>query len=142
MDYFQLTMNSINIEIERGKKRFFIRRLENELSTLDESNARYTYLHKIHAELMKAPVGLDKMLEQASAQVYTKKWNRMPNYHKIQKIKEYLDEKYGNSPNRIGIERLLIDKLTNGLLNSCKNVEYDTNISKISKIKLSKTEIY
>ena len=135
-------MNSINIEIERIKKKFFIQRLENELKDLDESDPRHEYIKKIYDELTNTNNDLGKILDDASNNVYTKKWNRLPNYHKLQKIKEYLDETYKNNPKRNDIEKLLTDRIKDGKLNSCKFVDYDSVAFKINKITLSKTEIY
>lgn len=135
-------MNSINIEIERIKKKFFIRRLLNEMNDIDETTQRYDYIKKIHDELTETTNNLGTILEEASNNVYTKKWNRMPNYHKIQKIREYMDDKYKNNPKRDTIEGKLIELVNDGKLNSCKFVNYDNEEFKILKITLSKTEIY
>jgi DNA repair ATPase RecN len=135
-------MNSINIEIERIKKKFFIQRLKSELEELNENDPRYDYISKIYNELTSSSNDLNKMLDEASNNVYTKKWNRMPNYHKMQKIREYLDETRKYDPKRNEIEKLLMERIKDGKLNSCKFVDYDSTTFKIKKITLSKTEIY
>jgi hypothetical protein len=135
-------MNSINIEIERIKKKFFIQRLQNELDVLDESDPKYDYIKKIHNELTQVSNNLGTLLDEASNNVYTKKWNRMPNYHKMQKIREYLDETHKDDPKRDDIEKMLMERIKDGKLNSCKFVDYNTSTFKIAKITLSKTEIY
>lgn len=135
-------MNSINIEIERIKKKFFIQRLQNELDVLEESNPKYDYIKKIYSELTQVSNNLGTLLDEASNNVYTKKWNRMPNYHKMQKIREYLDETHKDDPKRDEIEKMLMERIKDGKLNSCKFVEYDTTTFKIAKITLSKTEVY
>lgn len=135
-------MNSINIEIERSKRKFFIQRLENELADLDNTTPRYEYVNGIYNSLTKTSNDLGKMLDEVSNNVYTKKWNRMPNYHKLQKIREYLDEKYKNNPKRVDIEKTLFGYVNDGKLNSCKFVDYDTTTFKINKITISKTETY
>jgi len=135
-------MNSINIEIERIKKKFFIQRLQNEIMTLEQTNPRYTYLKNIYDELMNSKKGLESMFDETSNDVYTKKWNRIPNYHKIQKLKEYLTNKYPSEVERNKIELLLLKKINDGTLNSCKYVLYDTKTFQITKIMLSKNEVY
>ena len=135
-------MNSINIEIERIKKKFFIQRLENELEDIDEKDPRYEYINKIHNDLTSTANDLGKMLDEASNNVYTKKWNRMPIYHKIQKIREYLNETRKDDPKRDDIEKLLMEYIKDGKINSCRIVDYDTTTFKIKKIMLSKSEVY
>lgn len=135
-------MNSINIEVERIKKKFFIRRLQSELETLDETNPKYDYIKKIYNELTHVTNNLGTLLDEASNNVFSKKWNRMPNYHKMQKIREYLDETHKDDPKRDEIEKMLMEKIKDGKLNSCKFVDYDTTTFKIKKITLSKAETY
>lgn len=135
-------MNSINIEIERTKKKFFIQRLQREIDDLEEDDPRRDYLNTIHIELTGKHNDLGTLLDDASLNVYTKKWNKLPNYHKVQKVKEYMDEKYKNDPKRAEIEKLLNTRIKEGKLNSCKFVDYDSTKLKIIKITLSKSEIY
>lgn len=85
---------------------------------------------------------LDTAVTNASATICTKKWNRLPDYYKILKIKEYMEEKYNSEPKRKEIEAMLIKRINDGELNTCKIVTYDTDECKIKKIMLSKKEIY
>ena len=135
-------MNSINIEIERTKKKFFVQRLQREMDDLEDDDPRKEYLNKIYVELTGKHNDLGTLLDDASLNVYTKKWNKLPNYHKVQKVKEYMDEKYKNDPKRSEIEKLLNTRIKEGKLNSCKFVDYDSIKLKIIKITLSKSEIY
>jgi hypothetical protein len=135
-------MNSINIELERAKKKFFIQRLQYELDDLDPEDQRYEIIKKIYDELTAKTQDLDSLFDAANNNVYSKKWNRLPQYHKIQKIKEYLNSKYENIEERIKIETILNNKLKDGKLNSCKIVDYDTETFVIKKITFTKNEVY
>ena len=136
-------MNSINIELERTKKKFFIRRLQNELDDTDKSSERYKYLKSIHTSLTATKENeLNMLLEQAKNAEYSRKWNRLPQYHKCQKIREYVARVYDSKPEKYEIEKKLLQYVYDDTLNSCKQVDYDTEKQSIRKIKLSKTETY
>lgn len=137
-------MNSVNIEIERTKKRLFIQRLENELNDedADKDDEHYKKIKQIYEKLTSKTtnLNLDQLLTKAGDDVYNKKWNRLPDYHKLQKIKEYLDEKYKNTTERKEIEETLKKRIADGTLNSVKFVDYDNVECKIKKITLSKKD--
>jgi hypothetical protein len=133
-------MNSINIEVERAKKRFFVQRLQNEMTTLDKTTLRYKQLKDIYDKLTEEGTNLENVLMMASELAYAKKWTRITQYHKIQKIKEYVKEKIVDETERNKKEAELLSMVLNGKLNSSKNVIYDDKECKITKIILSKTE--
>lgn len=145
-------MSTINVELERVKKILFIQRIKDEIDDIDEMKNdgeideditnRYDIISKIYYNLTQTQKNLSTLLEDAYNNVYMKKWNRLPNYHKIQKIKEYLNEKYKNDDKKTDIEKKLIDLVQDGKLNTCKIVDYDSENKKINKITLSKKEIY
>lgn len=139
-------MNSINIEIERIKKKLFIDRVKNELDSLGDGHTdieRYTYIRKVYAELTRTDeCNLETFVDNMTSNVYTKKWNRIPIYHQIQKIREYVSEKYDSNDKRNEIETKLVKMANDGMLKSCKNVTYDNITFKIKKIMVSKNEIY
>jgi len=146
-------MTSINIELERIKKSFFIQRLKDEIEEIDNmdedeldenTKAKYELIMRVHTDLTQTQKNLSTLLEDAYNNVYTKKWNKLPNYHKVQKIKEYLNEKYKSEPEskKKEIEQKLISLVQEGKLNSCRLVDYDTINKKINKVTLTKTEIY
>lgn len=135
-------MNSVNIEIENIKKKFFIERLRRELDTLDCKCDRGVYIGKIYNDLTKTRDDMGSIFADAINDVYAKKWNRLPNYHKIQKIREYLNVKYPDEKQRNEIDNKLTEMINNGTLNSCKFVDYDSTTHKINKINVSKTEKY
>lgn len=135
-------MNSINIEIERTKMKLFKERVQNEMDTLKHDDPRYTKLDDIMKIITTHDSNLDDVLATALHDVYGKKWNRLPNYHKIQKIKEFLEEKYHSDIEKKNtLEKRLINLVDDGKLSSCKSVEYDNENMKINKIIISKTEI-
>ncbi len=134
-------MNSINIEIERIKKKLFIERLHNELSAITENSDRYKYLNRILTDLTKTN-DLNTFLSKASDDVFAKKWNKLPNYHKIQKINEYVDSICDNEYEGKWLKDKLSALVNAGKLNTCKLVVYDDVRRCITKIMLSKTEIY
>ena len=139
-------MNSMNIEIERIKKKFFIQRILNEINDIKETNDKYetdpVYVERmdIYKKITQENTeSLNQILTTASENVYAKKWNKLPDYHKIQKIKEYINVKYEDEPEKKEeIEELLIEKVKSGDLNSCKFVDYDNTTYKINKITIAK----
>jgi len=82
---------------------------------------------------------LDNILTKSGDSMFLKKWNRMSDYHKLQKIKEFVQEKHNSDKN---IEEKLIKYLNDGLLKSCKQVQYDNIKQHITKIIISKNETY
>ena len=76
------------------------------------------------------------MLDSANDNVYTKKWNRLPIYHRLQKLRQYMDEKYKDNEKRQDIESKLTKMINDGELKSCKQIQYDSEICKIIKIVL------
>jgi hypothetical protein len=135
-------MISTNTEIERSKKRFFIQRIHKELDTLEEGTSRYDFLNHILTNMNIINNDLDTVITKDKCDVCTKKWNKIPDYYKKQKIMEYMNEKYETDPKRKDIETMLIQKVESGELNTCKIVTYNTEEMKITKIMLSKKEIY
>lgn len=130
----------MNIELEHIRKVFFIQRVKNELESIDQSCARYDFLKNIYDQLTSVDVTLGEVLTKASANVYSKKWNRLPEYHRKQKIHEYVIEKYKNNSKEI--EDKLLNYLNVGLLDKCKHVKYNNIEMKIEKITISKDEVY
>lgn len=133
-------MNSITVEIERAKKKFFVQRLQNELATLDQSTSRYKQLQEILTTLTKESNDLESVLSMASDKAYAKKWARLSRYHKIQKISEYLREKITDETERKKVESNVLRLLDDGKMNTSKEVIYDDEQCKITKIMLSKKE--
>lgn len=130
----------MNTEVERIKKMFFLQRIKNELDTLKDSDPRYDYLKNINDQIMATNTKLDDFLIKASNGVYTRDWYRLPDYHKKQKIHEYIFNKYDKDPTTI--ENKLLDYLKEGKLDKCKQVTYNTKTMKIEKIVISRTETY
>lgn len=138
-------MTSLNIEVEKFKKKFFIERLNNEINNIEPTSDRYNELKKILDQLTHTDVSLNSLnslLDSASNDMYKKKWNKLSNYHRTQKIKEYLNDEYEQSNELTELEKKLLGYVTNGKLSSCKNVIYNADICKIEKIIIDKNEQY
>lgn len=147
-------MNSINIELERTKKILFIERLHNEIEFLEEKYdiepdsktsgiPRYDFLMNIYKELMDdKKTSLDGMFDAMNDGMYKKKWNRLPTFHKLRKIKEYLDSRDYDEIKKKEIYNEIKKKIEAGEMNTCKSVIYDTVECKIMKIIVSKGTIY
>lgn len=133
-------MNSINVEIERARKKFFIQRLQCELNTMDKSNPRYAQLNEIYKTLTKETDELAMTLTIATDKAYAKKWSRLSRFHKISKITEYLTSKFPDEEVRKEKETKILELLEEGKLNSSKSVEYDDVNCQINKIIISSKE--
>ena len=135
-------MLSINTELERCKKKFFCERIQRELNEINESVSRYQYLNGILVLMTKTDNNLDDAIVHAKTIVCKKRWHLIPNYYKKQKVTEYLHEKYGDDVKYKTVEKMLMKKVDDGEINTSKNVTYDIDNEKITKITLSKTEVY
>jgi hypothetical protein len=135
-------MISINTEIDKIKKDLFVKRIQLEVSKMDSDEPRKKYLLNILSELSHKDTLFETLVASAENNACVKKWNRVPDFYKKRKIIEYMEEKYKINPKRKEIEEMLINKINKGELNTCKIVTYDTEKMKITKICISKNEIY
>jgi cell division protein FtsX len=107
-----------------------------------QKNERYIYLKKIHDDLEKNNVdsSIEKFKEINDA-AYMKKWNKLSTFHKIHKIREYLDIKIPDEKKRNEVMKTIEDAINEGKLCSCKDVTYDQSERVIKKIIISKNNI-
>ncbi len=73
---------------------------------------------------------IQNAFKDLNKQIYHQLWKKLPNFHKIIKIKEYVKEKYSANTQ---LEELLITKLENKELPD-KLIIYDTSLGHISDI--------
>lgn len=132
-------MKSMNKELDIAKKNLFVKRIQCELDDVNETTERYTYLKDIYDKVFMNSKKLDDVLLVANNSMFMKKWNRLPTFHKIQKVKEYIDEKHDGNEK---LKTKLIQMVNDEKLSSCKFVKYDNNEQKITKIIISKNETY
>jgi hypothetical protein len=129
----------MNSEIDNSKKNLFVERLQHEMNDVEKTTERYEYLKEINDKIFTENKKLDDILVEANNSVYLKKWNRLPIFHKIHKIQEYIDEKYDGDKK---LKEKLVQMIKDDKLNSCKSIKYDSVTQKITKIIVSKSETY
>ena len=125
-------MDSVNTEIEKTKKKIFIQRLENELSsdTVEHSGEHHEKIFGLHENLTTHKNSLGQLLSKAGDDVYMKKWGRLPEYHRLQKLREF-STTCQLSENETKLLKRCISKCT---LEYIKKVEYDNVACCIKKI--------
>lgn len=135
-------MTSTIYDVEKTRLEMFVDRINREIKDIDKDSERYKYLMNVLEGLPRDnSENLTTVLEKVSSSVYGKEWRKLPEFHKIQKIKQYLSEKYGDE-DYTEIEKKIIKLVSEKKLGTAKCVEYDTKTMSIKKIIVSKEEIY
>ena len=101
--------------------------------------------HKIHQqiqllqeELVRQPVNkIQEAFKEINKQLYHQPWKKLPNFHKLIKLAEYVKEKYNADTNLDQLNILLKAKLESKELPD-KLVTYDIDLGKITDIKTIK----
>lgn len=83
--------------------------------------------------IQKKPTVAD-LFTEIDKHIYKKPWNRLQSFHKIIKIKEYIDTKFGNGTLQNAIILELNKHINDGKLNTKKSVDYDKDLEKIISI--------
>lgn len=140
---------NFNNKVDLIKNNLKKKRFENELNyltnetknnqTTEETTNRIGSLTKIIELIEKENMnanpnkGKDKYFEEIDKYIYKKPWNRLNNYHKIVKIKEFIKTEYPEI-----IQDKLLKEISqyaeDGKLNTKKHVEYDPKTESIKKI--------
>lgn len=123
-------MSTIYSEIDKIR----LNRLKNKLEKENNTNLeRTTQINLILNKLNKKTDenNLENMFKEIDKYNYMKTWNKLNDFHKIEKIKEFVNENYKNN---VDLENLLIDAINEKKLNTQKHVNYDPLKSKIISI--------
>lgn len=136
-------------QIEIIKNNNFNRKIKNELEYFKGTNNLSIFLNaqendlndriKTLENLLNIPVKeqmnvqqqRDKMNSEMSKYVYKKQWNKLQPIHKINKLKEYVQEYVKNSTMQEEIIEKITKHINNGMVNTKKYVIYDPNAEKI-----------
>ena len=132
------SLNSISIELEKIKKKFFLERIQEELNSIETGSDRHIYLTDILQQIPLDECDLTKTLDLMYQNSYKKPWSRLPMHHKILKLREYLDEKNIVGQERSQLNEIIKTKLADNTLNTCKFVSYDITTCKITKLIIDK----
>ena len=133
-------MATISNELENLAKSFKIYRFSTELGNLKENNdddAKIEKISKILNSLNDIPDSITvtnkihSAFSEIDKQVYKKPWSKLPDFHRIIKMKEYISENY---PEDKSMQELLLDSINKHKLNTDKTVIYDQIRCKIVSI--------
>lgn len=75
-----------------------------------------------------------QMINEMEKYIYKKQWNKLTPFHKIVKVKEYIEEHYSEHSLKKSIIGNLVDFIEAGKLNTKKFVIYNPNEEKILKL--------
>jgi hypothetical protein len=126
-------MGSVNVEIERTKTKFFIDRIKRELTTLNEGDQQHMFLSSILQNLPVETNELSKVLETAYENAFKKPWNKLQHYHKLQKLREYLNGKKLTVQERNKIETKVLKKIEDKE-SASKYITYDSENCVITRL--------
>ncbi len=76
----------------------------------------------------------DNIFKEFDKYTYKKQWNRLLSFHKIQKIKEYMDANIENEKMRTEIIETMTNLVSEGKINTKKYVIYDRSAEKIISV--------
>ncbi len=103
-----------------------IKNLEDIIAMVDKGEENSNKLKK-----NKLEVDFDEI----NNYVYRKTWNRLPNFHKVVKIKEYIKELVNDEKTQNEIVKLLSKYVEEKKINTKKFVDYDSKDCKIVELK-------
>jgi hypothetical protein len=135
-------MSLIFDEIEKIRIDLFKIEYLNELEDLEfdktKNTDRIDLINKIINEnytdkVKKTNNSLNNMFDEIEHSMYNKPWIKLQNYHKIIKLKEYIDKTFDKSQKK-NIEKICIDSVNLGNLNKNNKVDYNVNEQKIISI--------
>lgn len=136
--------NNISNELDNLAKSYKLYRFKTELQEIadtDDTN-RITLLTKAIDDTTgtnKQKENKNKIqdaFEQIDKMVYMKPWNKLPDFHKKIKLKEFINENYKSDYTKL--ETLLFDAIEQNLINKNIFVIYDNISCKITSIPVLK----
>lgn len=148
-------MSNFNDKIDNKRGELYLQRFTNEINHLKDSEQeadteRVEKLEEIIKSLQqtqpKNSNNIDSYFNNIDKHIYTKPWNRLPIFHRIEKMKEFIKE---NVEDDYEHKEKLVSELTQLLsekkLNTKKYVDYDSTECKIvdfSTLKFEKDGTY
>lgn len=133
-------MGSVNVEIEKTKTKFFIDRIKRERATLNECDQQHVFLSSILQNLPVETDELSKVLEAAYENAFKKPWGKMQQYHKLQKLRDFLSSKKLTVQERTKIENKVLKKIEDKETAS-KYITYDSDKCAITRLLIDDKEI-
>ena len=139
---------STSNELDDIAKSLKLYRFKSELiesmETDSKNDTKNTQLKKTINELegkmtIKNKTKIQDVFGDIDKQVYAKPWKKLPDFHKIVKIKEYVTEKYKDEK-KLQVETLLLEAIEKKELNNDLYVTYDQSIQKITDIPVMKLD--
>lgn len=136
------------VQIENIKTTNFNNKLKNELNYMKDENNNVTSFSnllnrydriKLLEQILEIPIEhqttakeqRENIVKEMSQNIYKKPWNKLHEFHKITKIKEFVKEHVKDQQMQNEIITKLVDHITNGMINTKKYVVYDPNGEKI-----------
>lgn len=137
-----MSLDGISNELDTLARSFKLHRFRTELeecqsrasadgATDPENQKRIATLQKIletidTSKRPPAPTKKNDMFNEIDKYVYTKPWKKLPTFHKKFKIREYISLTYKETPTEgAQVEKLLLDAIDEGELNTDRHVTYD-----------------
>lgn len=132
-------MESVYSDIESLIKSNMVFRFGLELSKTSDSDRKQT-INNILTRLENKNTEIsvkekrEKMFEDIDKKVYRQKWLKLQNFHKENKINEYIEEKYKDHQNKNQLRDLLLEYLNENKFKTEKYIKYDSIATKIIDI--------
>lgn len=123
-----------------------LQKYKNEINSISDDKdvpwvkERLTLLHTVikHMSTPKKTETEPDIYEEIENQMFKKSWNRLPEVHKIMKVREFLNKNIKKASQRKQYEQKIREAIINKKLNSKKEVEYNSDIGQIVSIKVLK----
>lgn len=138
-----MDINNISENIRKLRLNLRIKKYQNEIDIISQENAPWT---KNRLELLQEAINETTSLQsnktnktkvdftEIESHIFKKPWNRLPEVHKIMKIREFVNNNIKKSK-RKQLEKELINAIQNTKLKTKNDVDYDTNKGQIVSIK-------
>lgn len=145
----------ITSQIENTRDKNFNTKIKNELNYFKENKNLNLFCNATDQNIEERILNLEKIISEYKGNIkkeddikqkkdnlfaeidkytYKKQWNKLPTFHKIVKLKEFINQNYGEGD----FQTELISKLSifadEGKINTKKYVIYDPNAEKILSI--------
>ena len=92
-----------------------------------------TFLDTSKTSIPKKENKMDKLFDEIDKRAFNKPWNKLTSYHKLIKLKDYIQESFDANKAQELIKTVTL-QLEEGKLSSCKDVIYDQSTEKIKNI--------
>jgi hypothetical protein len=116
-------------DIDNKKRKRYKKEIKNIIRSTQES------LNKLNVQPIDVNNESTKLYENMDKLLFRKPWHRLPKFHKVVKIKEFVEtNNLGKKEKKKLLERILLDMFENKTIES-KHVKYDPEKECITSIK-------